>query len=68
MYPPSYHRNGFVITHALGNMIYGYTLLVSMNQRVLNNLRKERYISGHKWSLTHRVLKSHKSRRGIIYM
>ena len=48
MYPPSYHRNGFVVTHALGHMMYGYTLLLSMNQRVLNNLSKERYISGHK--------------------
>ena len=29
---PSYHRNGFVATHALGQMMYGYTLLVPMNQ------------------------------------
>ena len=32
----------------IGNMMYGYTLLVPMNQRVLNKLRKERNISGHK--------------------
>ena len=33
---PGYHHNGFVATHALGHMMYGYTLLVPMNQRVLN--------------------------------
>ena len=49
-------------------MMYGYTLLVPMNQRVLNKLSKERNISGHKWSRTHRVLKSHKSKMGVIYM
>ena len=38
MCPPGYHYNGFVATHALGHMIYGYTLLVPMNQRVLNKL------------------------------
>ena len=36
MCPPGYHHNGFVATHALGHMMYGYTLLVPMNQRVLN--------------------------------
>ena len=35
MCPPGYHHNGFVATHALGHMMYGYTLLVPMNQRVL---------------------------------
>ena len=30
MCPPGYHHNGFVATHALGHMIYGYTLLVPM--------------------------------------
>ena len=34
--------------HALGHMMYGYTLLVPMNQRVLNKQSKERNISGHK--------------------
>ena len=48
MCPPGYHHNGFVATHALGHMMYGYTLLVPMNQRVLNTQSKERNISGHK--------------------
>ena len=68
MHCPGYHNNGFMGTHALGHMMYGYTLLVPMNQRVLNKLSKERNISGHKWSTTHRVLKSHKSKMGVIYM
>ena len=46
MCPPSYHHNSFVATHALGHMMYGYTLLVPMNQRVLNKLGKEHNISG----------------------
>ena len=41
MYRPGYHHNGFVATHALGRMMYGYTLLLPMNQRVLNKLSKE---------------------------
>ena len=24
MCPPGYHQNGFVATHALGHMMYGY--------------------------------------------
>ena len=32
---PGYHHNGFVATHALGHMMYGYTLLVPMNQITL---------------------------------
>ena len=28
MCSPGYHHNGFVATHALGHMMYGYTLLV----------------------------------------
>ena len=55
--PPSYHHNGFVATHALGHMIYGYTLLVPMNQRMLNKLSKKYNWSGHKWSTTYRVFK-----------
>ena len=62
MCPSNCHHNGFVATHALGHMMYGYKLLVPMNQRMLNKLSKEQNISGHKWSMTHRVLKSH--RRG----
>ena len=46
MCPPGYHHVGFVVTHALGHMIYGYTLLVLMNQRVLNKISKEHNISG----------------------
>ena len=30
MWPPGYHHDGFVATHALGLMIYGYTLLAPM--------------------------------------
>ena len=48
MCPPGYHHNGFVATHALGHMMYGYTLLVPMNQRVVNKLSKGHNISGHK--------------------
>ena len=33
--------SGFVATHALGNMMYSYTLLVPMNQRVHNKQSKE---------------------------
>ena len=39
MYPPSYHHNGFVATHAFWHIMYSYTLLVPMNQRVLNKLK-----------------------------
>ena len=45
MRPPYYHHNGFVVTHALGHMIYGYTLLVTVKQRVHNKLDKESNIS-----------------------
>ena len=41
MCPPGYHQNGFVATYALRPMMYGFTLLVPMNQRVLNKLSKE---------------------------
>ena len=41
MCPPSYHHNSFVVTCALGHMMYGCTLLVPMNQRVLKKLSKE---------------------------
>ena len=46
MCPPSYHHNGFV--SCIVHMIYGYLLLVPMNQRVLNRLSKVHNISGHK--------------------
>ena len=32
--------NGFVVTHALGHIMYGYTLLLPMNQRLLSKLSK----------------------------
>ena len=31
MCPPGYHHIGSVVTHALGHMMYNYTLLVPMN-------------------------------------
>ena len=65
MCPPSYHHNGFGETHALGHMTYGYTLLVPMNQRVLNKQSNERNISGHKQSTTFRVFKSHRTKMGV---
>ena len=48
MCPLGYHHNGFMAIHALGHMMYGYTLLVRMNQRVLNKLSTKCNISGHK--------------------
>ena len=48
MCPPGYHHNVFAVTHALGHMMYGYTLLVPMNQKVHNKLSKVHNISGHK--------------------
>ena len=43
--PPGYHHNGFVATHALGHMMYSYTLLVSANHRALNKSSKDCNIS-----------------------
>ena len=37
MCPTAYHHNGIVETHALGHMMYGYTLLVPMNQSCRDN-------------------------------
>ena len=48
MSPPGYHHNTFVATPALGHMMYVYTLLVRMNQRVLKKQRNERNIICHK--------------------
>ena len=45
MFPPVYHHNGFAATHAVGHMLYGYTSLVPVNQRVLNKLSKECNVS-----------------------
>ena len=60
-----YCHNGFVVTHDLGHIMSGYTLL---GQRVLNELSKKHNINGQKWSTMHRVLKSHRVKMGIIYM
>ena len=48
MCPPGYHHNGFVLTHSLVHMMYGSTMLVPMNQRMLSKKNKERNTFGHK--------------------
>ena len=48
MFPPGFHDNGFLAIHALVYMMYGYTLMVLMNERVLNKQSKERDISDQK--------------------
>ena len=58
----------YIYTHALGHMMYSYKLLVPMNQRVLKKPSKESNKSGNKSSTTHRVLKSHRSKMGVIYI
>ena len=68
MCPPFCCNNDFGATHAPGHTIYGYTLLVPVNQRVLNKTSMEYNVSSHKWSSSHRVLKSHRSKMNIIYM
>ena len=45
MCPCVYYHKGFMATYGLGHMIYGYTFLVPMNQRVLNKISKEYNIS-----------------------
>ena len=47
MCPPGYQQNGFVATHALGHMMYRYTLLIPMNQSVPKEQSKEHHIIGH---------------------
>ena len=64
---PSGFYHGFVATHVLGHMVYSYTLLVPMNQTVLNKVSKEHNISDHKWSTTQRVRKSHRGKMSVIY-
>ena len=41
MCPPNYHHNSLVATPALGYMMYGYTLLIPVNQRVLKKLSND---------------------------
>ena len=64
--PFDYYHNDFVATYALGHITYGYTWLVPMNQRMFIKLSKEYKISDHKWSMAHRVLKSHRSKMSIL--
>ena len=47
MCPPGYHHNGFVGTNELEHIMYGYTLLVPVKQRVLNKLNNQHNIKGH---------------------
>ena len=63
---PVYHHNEFVATHALWHMMY--TFLAPKNKRLKSKLNKEHNRSGHKWSSTHRALKSHISKMDVIYM
>ena len=46
--PPGYYQsaNSPMETHALGQMMYGYTLLVPMNQGVLNKSSNEHNKTG----------------------
>ena len=48
MCPSGYYHKSFLATHALGDMMYDYTLLVPIKQRVLNKLSKEHNIISHK--------------------
>ena len=36
-----YRHNGFMATHELGHMMYGYTMSVFKNQRVLKLLQEQ---------------------------
>ena len=48
MYSLSYHYSSFVATRAPGNVMYSYSLLLLMDQRVFNKLSKDRKISNPK--------------------
>ena len=41
MCPPGYHHNGFMAIRELGHTMYGYTMLVFKNQRVLKLLQEQ---------------------------
>ena len=41
MSPPGYHLNGFLATYGFEYLMYGNTLLLPMNKKVLNKRRKE---------------------------
>ena len=57
-------------TLALGHMRGYYTFLVQWTKEcsTINKLSKERKMSGHKWSTTHRVRKPHKHKMGVKYI
>ena len=38
MCPPGYHHNGFVATHALGHMMYGYIYYIYMYVSIYTNI------------------------------
>ena len=40
MCPLGYRHDGFVVTHALRHMMYGYSLLVPMNQESVRPAKK----------------------------
>ena len=63
--PPGYYHNSFVTTHVRKHMMYGDTLLVSMNQRVLNEPNKECNISAE----VHELSQSHcgDNREGTLF-
>ena len=65
MCPSGYHNNGFMESHSPGRIMYSYTFLIPMNQRVLNRLSLEHNIGGHKSPTTQRVLISHKSMMSV---
>ena len=48
MCPRGYHHHGFVASDAIAHRMYSYTIVVPMNQRVLNKISKERNMSDHK--------------------
>ena len=59
--------NDPTVTHPLGHIKYGYTLLVSMNQKVLNKSRNKHNKTGLKWVMTQRVLKSYRSKMSVTF-
>ena len=42
MCPPGYHHNGFVATHALGHMMYGFELCTNVYLMYLCEMTKEK--------------------------
>ena len=62
--PPSYHLNGFMhlgAEYTVTHCWYQWT-------KELGKLSKERNLSDQKWSISHKVLKSHRSNIGTIYV